>query len=100
MHATELMRNHATRYCVFAIDNATYLPMLPTTTKVGSGELKMSTTCCAGSIARSVDGRTYTLNGSDEWVEYGGQSGGTSSDADIESITDGEIEGLFGGGNA
>ena len=99
MHATELMRNHTTRYCVFAIDSDDYITMLPTTTRVGSGELNKSTTCCAGSIARSVDGKNYMLKGSDQWVEYSGPSGGSGGGSvDIEAITDGEIENLFGNG--
>jgi len=70
MHASELKRNMTTRYCVFAIDDVSYLEMLPTTTRVGSGDLNRSAKCCSGSIARCLDGTTYMLSGSDQWVEY------------------------------
>ena len=75
MHATELKRNHTTRHCIYAIDDADYLEMLPTSQKPGSGELITSTTCCAGSMARCLDGTFYMLNGDDEWVEYSGWPG-------------------------
>lgn len=97
MHATELKRNYTTRYCMFAIDSEDYIDMLPTTTKVGSGELKMSTTCCAGSLARCLDGKMYTLNGDDEWVKYtSGSGGGGDEPEDVEPIPDSDIEALFG----
>ena len=59
----------------YAIDDADYLEMLPTSQKPGSGELITSTTCCAGSMARCLDGTFYMLNGDDEWVEYSGWPG-------------------------
>lgn len=100
MHATELTRNYTTRYCLFAIDSAEYLDMLPTTTEVGSGDLIDSTTCCAGSMARCVDGTRYTLTGDDEWVKYtgggGGGGGGGGDDEDAEPIPDSDIDSLFG----
>ena len=93
MHATELKRDYTTRYCLFAIDSAEYISMLPTTTKVGSGELIRSTTCCAGSRAISLDGPEYRLNGSDQWVVYKGGGGGGGED--VEPIPDANIEQLF-----
>ena len=97
MHATELMRNNTTRYCLFAVDSAEYLSMLPTTTKVGTDEMVKSTTCCAGSLARCLDGKLYTLNGNDQWVVYSGShGGGGGSDEDAEPIPDADIESLFG----
>lgn len=98
MHATELSRNYTTRYCVFAVDGEEHLVMLPTSTKVGTDDMIMSTTCCAGSIARCQNGTTYVLNGSDEWVKYSGHSGGGGGGddpEDAEPISDDDIEHLF-----
>lgn len=97
MHATELKRDNTTRYCLFAIDSEAYIDMLPTTAKVGTGELIWSTTCCAGSMARCLDGTMYMLSGEDVWTKYTGSGGGGGSgDDDAEPIPFDEIESLFG----
>ena len=99
MAAWELQRDHITRYCLFGIDSAADIPMLPTSVKVGSGDLVKSTTCSFGSIARAFNGKDYILTGNNEWVEYkrSGGGGGGGDDEDIEDITDDEIHGLFPG---
>lgn len=99
MASCELMRNNTTRYCLFAVDSKSDLDMLPTSERVGSGDLIRSTTCCIGSRARGSDGTLYVLNGSNKWAVYsqssgGGGGGGSTS---IDDITDEEIEDLFSG---
>lgn len=93
MAAWELKRDHATRYCLFGIDGADDIAMLPTSVRVGSGDLIGSTTCALNSIARAVDGKSYILNGNNKWVEYNRSGGGGGGD--VEDITDEEIEDLF-----
>ena len=99
MAACELMRNNTTRYCLFAIDSSSDLDMLPTSERVGSGDVIRSTTCCIGSRALAADGKTYVLNGSNQWIKYngGGGSGGGGevTPEDIEPISDADIERLF-----
>ena len=68
MSACELRRNHLTKHCVFSIDSKNDIAYLPTSKKYGSGSLIKSSTCCQGSIAKCIDGSSYTLNGEDEWV--------------------------------
>ena len=95
MAACELKRNYTTRYCVFAIDNANDLEMLPTTSRGGSGDLIRSTTCCFGSLAKAADGQTYRLNGADEWVLYtpsGGGGGGSGASLSIHVCTADEYD--------
>lgn len=98
MAAKELRRNHITRHCLFAIDDASDIDMLPTSVRNGSENLIQSATCCIGSKAVAVDGKTYMLNGSDEWVEYkrSGGSGGGSEPGEYDYITNDEIDNLFG----
>lgn len=99
MAAWELKRDHATRYCLFGIDGAGDLDMLPTSARCGSEDLILSTTCAIGSMARASDGKSYILTGENKWIEYkrsgGGGGGGGGDDPDIEDITDDEIEDLF-----
>lgn len=83
MAAWELKRDHLTRFCLFGIDGPSDISMLPTSTKVGSGDLDTSTTCAVGSIARASDGSIYTLTGDGEWElqtkkSSGGGGGGPS----------------------
>ena len=96
MSASELNRNYTTRFCTFAIDSAGDIDMLPTSVRTGSGDLIRSTTCCKGSVARAVDGKTYVLDGNDAWVEYkrSGGGGGGGGD-DVEPIPDSQIDDLF-----
>ena len=98
MAACELKRDHETRYCIFGIDDADDIEMLPTSVRRGSGDLVLSTTCSINSIARAADGKMYILSGENKWIEYkrsGGGGGGGGDDPDIEDITDDEIEDLF-----
>ena len=97
MAASELKRDYTTRYCIFAIDSEDDIPMLPTSTRVGSGDLIRSTTCCIGSIATASDGKRYRLNGDDTWKIYesSGGGGGGGGDDDIQPIDDADIEHLF-----
>lgn len=97
MAAWELKRDHLTRYCMFGIDSADDIPMLPTSVKYGSGDLIQSTTCAINSIARASNGKNYILTGENKWIEYSRSDGGGGGD-DIEPITDGEIDDLFGSG--
>lgn len=76
MSAWELKRDHLTRYCLFGIDSSEDLAMLPTSVKVGSGDLIRSTTCAIGSIARASDGSQYILTGDNEWIGYDAGGGG------------------------
>jgi len=100
MAAKELRRNHITRHCLFAIDGADDIDMLPTSTRTGSGDLIQSAICCIGSRAVAVSGKTYMLSGDDKWVEYSGGSGGGSGGGDepgeYDYITDDDISDLFG----
>ena len=95
MAATELKRNYDTRHCVFAISDENDIEMLPDAEKAGSGDLYLSGTCCQGSLAKADDGKTYRLNGNNEWVKYSGGSGGGSGEDDAEPIEDADIEALF-----
>lgn len=90
MAATEIKRNHETRHCIFAIDDKTDISMLPTSEKNGTGDLKFSTPCCQGSIAKANDGKSYRLSGNNEWEEYS-----VVQQTDIVAVTDAEIEALF-----
>ena len=60
-----------TRHAEFAIDSASEISLLPTTTKGGSGNLStIENGVAAGSTAYTTDGNLdiYVLNGlSDEW---------------------------------
>lgn len=99
MAAKELRRNHITRHCLFAIDGADDIPMLPTSTKPGSADLIQSTICCIGSRAVAVSGKTYMLGGDDVWVEYkGGGGSGGGEPGDYDYITDDDIAALFNQG--
>lgn len=42
MAAKELRRDHITRYCLFATDDANDISILPTSTKTGSEDLAQS----------------------------------------------------------
>lgn len=97
MAACELVRNYTTRYCLFAIDSERDLDMLPTSDRVGSGDLIRSTTCCIGSRARSSVGKSYVLNGNNKWIECSWSGGGGGGDEPPEGseITHEEIEDLF-----
>ena len=96
MAAWELKRDPATRYCLFGIDGAEDLDMLPTSVRCGRKDLILSTTCAIGSMARASDGKPYILTGENQWIEYKGSGGGGGGDdPDIEDITDEEIEDLF-----
>lgn len=99
MAAKELRRDHITRHCLFAIDDADDIDMLPTSTRTGSGELIQSAVCCIGSRAIAVSGKTYMLSGDDKWVEYsgGGSGGGGGGEpGEYDYITDEDISDLFG----
>lgn len=103
MAAHELSRNCATRHCVFAIDTENDLKILPTSKKSGKESVSLSTPCRQGSMARSVDGKCYILNGNDEWkYSFIGTSGsssggnGNTSIEDVEPIPSDTIESLFG----
>lgn len=105
MSAWELKRDHTTRYCLFAIDSNSDLYMLPTSKRVGKGDVKTSTFCAIGSMAKAVNGKWYMLNGNDEWVEYvggsgGGGGGGDDHMAEDSPIPDDTIEGLFDGSDS
>ena len=95
MAAKELRRDHITRYCLFAIDDADDISMLPTSTKTGSEDLVQSAICCIGSRAVAVSGKTYMLSGDDKWVEYSGGSGGGGEPGEYDYITDDDISDLF-----
>ena len=90
MAAHELVRNYATRYCVFYIDSSSDIENLPTALTGGKGDLILSAPCSIGSLARDKDGKQYTLSGENEWVatssSSGGGGGGGISDADIASV--------------
>lgn len=99
MPACELKRDHITRYCLFAIDDASDLSMLPTSVSVGSGDLIKSTRCCIGSLATSSNGTTYRLNGANEWVVYtpsGGGGGGGGGGLSIHICAAGEYDAQTG----
>lgn len=83
-------RNSETNYCIFAIDSASDLSALPTTTNKGSDGLNA---CSQGSIARCSDGTKYVLKGDDTWVSYAESSGGSSSE--VEAISNSFIDNLF-----
>lgn len=97
MAAKELRRDHITRHCLFAIDDADDIKMLPTSTRTGSEDLAQSAICCIGSRAVAVSGKTYMLSGNDEWVEYKGSggSGGGDEPGEYDYITDDDISNLF-----
>lgn len=90
----EIMKNDETRYTIFAIDEAKDLDSLPTSKECGEGGL---TTCCMGSLARGVAGKTYILNGKDMWVEYtgGGSGGGGGGGGDFVEVSNDEIDSLL-----
>lgn len=95
----ELMRNDATRYAIFYIDNANEIDKLPTSKVCGKEELIKSATVSAGSLARVQDGSQYILNGSDMWVRYNGNSsssGTGSSTIEMAAMSSGDINALFG----
>lgn len=95
MAASELKRNYDTRHCVFAISDENDIEMLPDAEKAGSGDLRLSGTCCQGSLAKTDDGKTYRLNGNNKWAKYSGGSGGGGGDDDAEPIEDADIDALF-----
>lgn len=96
MAAKELRRDHITRHCLFAIDGADDIDLLPTSTREGSGDLIQSAICCIGSRAVAVSGKTYMLSGDDKWVEYsGGSSGGGDEPGEYDYIPDDDIAALF-----
>lgn len=67
--------NYSTDYAEFAVKDASELPMLPTTSKVGSGDLVGKVAAIKAGIAYTTDGNfdVYTLNDStDEWNKIGG----------------------------
>ena len=92
MAARELMRNGATRYCVFYIDTSADLALLPNSKEYGKGELILSSSCAIGSIARDMEGKHYTLNGEDKWTPYEISSGGQVS---IQTATDDETNSML-----
>ncbi len=94
----ELMRNDATRYAIFYIDNADEINKLPTSKVRGKEELSRSATVSAGSLARVQDGSQYILNGSDKWVRYNGNSGSSGtggSTVKLSAMSSGDINALF-----
>lgn len=97
MAAKELRRDHISRYCLFAIDGADDIFMLPTSSKSGSEDLAQSAICCIGSKAMAVSGKTYMLSGDDRWVEYKGSGGsdGGGEPGEYDYITDDDISDLF-----
>lgn len=67
--------NYSTDYAEFAIKDASEIPMLPTTSAGGSGDLAGKVAAIKAGIAYTTDGNfdVYTLNGStDEWNKIGG----------------------------
>ena len=93
MAAHELVRNYATRYCVFYIDGQSDIESLPTSLTGGKGDLTLSAPCSIGSMARDKDGKQYTLSGNNEWVPTPSSSGGgggidDSDIATVEEVTD------------
>jgi hypothetical protein len=96
MSAYEINRNNTTRHCVFALDDESDLAMLPTSKKSGTGDLKLSTPCRQGSVARTTAGKRYVLSGKDEWdISSSDNGGGGSNDEDVEPISTSTIESLF-----
>lgn len=91
MSAHELKRDHLTRYCLFGIDSASDISMLPTSVAPGSGDLIGSTMCSINSLARGADGSYFILNGSNQWIPYKPKGGAvavhicTSSEYDHET---------------
>lgn len=65
-----IMRNSETNYCVFAIDSASDLSLLPTAIATGQGTEGELPKCSQCSIARGSDGTDYILDGTNTWVEY------------------------------
>lgn len=103
MAAQEVSRNNSTRHCVFAIDSEDDLRILPTSKKSGIESLSLSTPCRQGSMARTTDGKYYTLDGNDQWNRTsggggstGGTGGGSGEAEDVEPISSTTIESLFG----
>ena len=96
MAATEISRNAETRFCRFVIDSEEDLSKLPTTTSFGKSELSTSSTCCQGSIAKSLeDGTIYILTGTNTWnisVGHGCASGSDGDGSDEYAF----INSLFG----
>ena len=98
MAAWETSRDYTTRHCIFTIDSADDLWMLPTSKTVGQGDLIRSTTCRMGSLAKvTSDGSAYILTGADKWISYVDKSsgGGGSGPDDYDYIDDSDIEDLF-----
>lgn len=94
MAATELSRNHTTRYCLFYIDSYDDVEILPTSKMSGKGDLSQSTPCRAGSVARDSKGKQYVLNGSDKWVVFTTNST-SNGESNIGIATDSEIDDML-----
>ena len=75
MSAHELQRDHLTRYCLFGIDSASDINMLPTSVRQGRGDLTQSTMCSINSLARASDGNYYILTGNNERIPYKPKNG-------------------------
>lgn len=74
MAASELKRDHLTGYCLFGIDGASDVSMLPTSHSDGTGDLIGSGPCAINSFARGSDGNDYILKGNDTWIVYTGKT--------------------------
>jgi hypothetical protein len=107
MSLSLLSRNYSTHYCIFSVDGADDIPYLPTIKSSGKGQYKCLLSCCQGSIAQSINGEQYILNGNNEWVKYVNKSSGNTnsggtgnsedsdSEEDVEPIDNSTIEDLF-----
>lgn len=102
MAARELTRNYNTNFCTFYIDAVGDIVFLPTNNRSGTGDLILSKPCIFGSVARDMSGTYYTLNGSNEWVEYASSAyivpeGKMSIDVASDGEVDYMLDDLFNG---
>lgn len=69
---TVIKCDYVSRYCEFAVDSASDISKLPTTTSAGQDNLSTIKSCCNGSIAYLSDSAftVWTLNGeTDTWKQ-------------------------------